>query len=258
MPKSYLTKLKLTLLIFSICFEAIGLGVKPNTYSFLFLLQSQQRVIKMTFTQQSLHDLNLKPGDILLFSNSDWYGRIIKTFTGSKWTHVGMIVEWNGQLCLFEATSSLLKSGVGYSLSGKVRTIFLEDILNTYDGTVALRRLTRPLTKKQLLKLEQTVQRYIGVSYERNLSELFKSAIDAPKWWYSIPILNKIVSYFSDNKEDLSSIFCSELVVTVFREIGVGSYAQPSNEFTPADLSTNSKYLPFQGDEVFIQEIIIK
>jgi len=50
--------------------------------------------------------------------------------------------------------------------------------------------------------------------------ELLKSAYDGP---------------FGKNEEDLSSLFCSELVAEAYQRLGLLTEGTPSNEFTPAD-----------------------
>ena len=58
------------------------------------------------------------------------------------------------------------------------------------------------------------------------------------------------------NKEDLSAIFCSELVAEAYQSMGLLDKKHASNEFTPADF-TEENTLPLLRGELG-PEIIIK
>ena len=50
--------------------------------------------------------------------------------------------------------------------------------------------------------------------------------------------------WLGENQEDLSSLFCSELVAESYQRMGLlssASSALPSNEFTPKDFSSDGK-----------------
>ena len=60
---------------------------------------------------------------------------------------------------------------------------------------------------------------------KKNMMELLKSAYDG---------------IFGENKEDLSSLFCSEMIAAAFQKIGLLAKKLPSNEYTPKDFSTEN------------------
>ncbi len=71
--------------------------------------------------------------------------------------------------------------------------------------------------------------------------ELVKAAYDGP---------------FGRNTEDLSSLFCSELVAEAYQRLGLLSEAKPANEYTPADFSEKKELQLLAG--TLGNEIIIK
>ena len=83
------------------------------------------------------------------------------------------------------------------------------------------------------------VREFHGTPYERSQIELIKSAFD-------------FGGRLTENQEDASSIFCSELAAMLFRHVGIMPEGMAANEFTPADFST---ILPLNPDYE-AQEII--
>ena len=72
---------------------------------------------------------------------------------------------------------------------------------------------------KDLMQLRKELA---GKEYEKDTLELIKAAYDGP---------------FGHNEEDLSSLFCSELVAEAYQRLGLLNNEKPSNEYTPADFS---------------------
>ena len=121
--------------------------------------------------------------------------------------------------------------------SGKVRKgVELVPLsLKVFSGwynRVAVRRLTgiddkqRAEMYEQLLLFRKEVQ---GRPYEKNTIELILSAVDAQE---------KYLSFLRNTHEDLSSLFCSELVAEAYKRMGVLNTTKYSNEFTPDDFSS--------------------
>jgi len=170
----------------------------------------------------------LDTGDIVLFSGKGGISAGIKWFTTSKWSHVGMVVrlpDWN-MVLLWESTTL---SNVADVIDGKakqgVQLVALSERLRTYGGEAAIRRLSVKRTatmNNALMRLRQEVK---GRPYEESKVELVKAAYDG--WW-------------GENTENLSSLFCSELVAEAYQRMGLLSNSKsalPSNEFTPKDFS---------------------
>ena len=61
-----------------------------------------------------------------------------------------------------------------------------------------------------------------GRAYERNKFELIKASSDGA---------------FRNKAEDLSSLFCSELVAESYQRLGLLTEEKPSNDYAPVDFS---------------------
>ncbi len=135
--------------------------------------------------------------------------------------------EW-GMLLLWESTTlSKVKDVESRGQRQGVAIRPMSDRLRDYPvGKVAFRKLQNiTITaemKQALIAFRNEIK---GRNYEESKVELMRSAYDG---------------FLGDNKEDLSSVFCSELVAEALQRLGVlyehnedGGY--PSNEYTPAD-----------------------
>jgi hypothetical protein len=80
-----------------------------------------------------------------------------------------------------------------------------------------------------------------GRKYETNKIELLKAAYEG---------------IFGENKEDLSSLFCSELVAEAYQKMGLLTEELPSNEYIPKDFS-EEKSLRLELDYTLQKEIDI-
>lgn len=162
----------------------------------------------------------LKTGDIILFSGKGGISSLIKRFSNSKWSHVGMVVRFMDMVLLWESTSlSKLKDvQTGKSTQG-VQLVGLSERLAIYDGDFALRRLSENLSGAQLHALSKFRSEVAGRPYEKDYIEL----------------LNSVLIF--ENTEDLSSIFCSELLAEAYQRMGLLTEDKPSNEYTPKDFA---------------------
>ena len=170
----------------------------------------------------------VKTGDLVLFDGHGKASRLIKSITGSQWSHIGMIVvnEALGMVQLFESTKGRgLDVFTGKYVRG-VRLTMLSDAIRNCNGAVAVRRLNRPLGLFEQAAFASWRRVSMGRPYERSLFELWKAAFVGP---------------LGKNTEALWSLFCSELVAEAYQRMGIlgePPVAPPSNEYTPADFST--------------------
>ncbi len=176
----------------------------------------------------------LKTGDILLFSGNGLFSRIIQLGTLSPWSHVGMVLniaEWDMVLC-WESTSlgSLEDVNSGRATQG-VQLVPLRERIATYDGRVSTRRLLEPLDEKQCATLREFRKSMRGLPYETHHVELAMAALDFTNIEFG---------------EDLSSLFCSELIAEAMRRVGVLGLDKLSNEYTPSDFAK----LPMYGETI--------
>ncbi|MEM9276770.1 MAG: hypothetical protein AAGA80_28105 [Cyanobacteria bacterium P01_F01_bin.143] len=175
--------------------------------------------------------MQLKTGDIVLFHGKGFFSWAIKFSTKSNWSHVGMVVndpDVHEEPMIFESTTL---SNVRDSLTGKrrggVQLVSYKDRINSYNGKIAVRPLNVSRSDAFEEKVKNIINQLHGREYEESLWQLANSS------WDLLPI--------SENKEDLSSVFCSELVAHIYQELGFLDESKPSNEYTPGDFEENAK-----------------
>jgi len=190
---------------------------------------------------------DLKTGDILLFSADGLYSNVVKSFTRSKWSHVAMIINnaQHDRLAIWESNSEKDAQDL---LTGNyeegVRLVCFNERINAFNGKVSVRRLEGALLNEQLIEaLDHLMVRVMNKPYEKSKAQLLGAV---PK---SHLIGNK--------KEDLSSLFCSELIAEAYQELGLLPCDISSNTYTPSDFSTETG-LELLGDFYLSEEKIIK
>ncbi len=192
-----------------------------------------------------------RTGDIVLFSSRGSDSDIIKVFTGSPYSHVGMVVRLNpipsgmrgsgvylwhspktGRRELVDVLNSPPKRKRGPQLND------LADVLNLYSEIpIDIRRIRIQPTSShpwvsgsitpsdQLLEFMRTEHMK---DYESSVMQLAKSSYDGPG---------------GDNVEDTREYFCSELVAETFKQFNIMSTPQPSNEFYPGNFTSSGDYV---------------
>ncbi|MGQ9499456.1 MAG: hypothetical protein ACUVQ6_03695 [Dissulfurimicrobium sp.] len=106
---------------------------------------------------------------------------------------------------------------------------------------ISVRQLSKELTNNMILALNNFRHEVSGRPYETSKIELLKAAYDG---------------LFCDNKEDLSSLFCSELVAEAYQKMGLLPKNPPANEYIPKDFS-EEKSLSLELGYSLLKEIDI-
>src|SRR3972149_5502847 len=170
---------------------------------------------------------SLETGDLVLFSGKGDIPAVIKWFSGSKWNHIGMVLniqEWD-TILLWESTIlSRLKDVAEKKIKHGVQLVALSERVSTYTGAVAYRKLNVTRTDEMIQSLIKFRHEVKDKPYEQSVMELIKSSIDFGGWNHK-------------NKEDLSSLFCSELIAEAYQRMGILDESKPSNEYTPRDFT---------------------
>jgi hypothetical protein len=166
----------------------------------------------------------LNTGDIVLFSGKGFISGLIKWFTRSPHSHVGMVIRSVeiDMILLWESTTlSKVKDILSHTSKQGVQLVLLSERVNTYKGKIGIRKLEGvDMTGKRIETLTDFRNEMKDCDYEQNKLELAKSAYDGP---------------FGRNKENLSSVFCSELIAEMYERWELLPEAVASNEYTPAD-----------------------
>lgn len=159
----------------------------------------------------------LQTGDIVLFSGRGLFALLIKIFTISSLTHVGIVVRdgFTKQLSILESAVIGGKNGVQLNLLGAR--------IKNHKGKLYIRKLVTERHPALQIKLQGFIRDNLGTSYEAGIRggwELLCAALDF--WPFQ-------------NKPNTSRYFCSELVTEIYKLWELIPMATISNEITPAD-----------------------
>lgn len=171
--------------------------------------------------------------DLVLWSSGDKLAHLIQFATISKWTHVGMVVRFPGDiLMLWESTFDDSFSGVHLTPLSKALT-----------EKVAIRKCNVKRTQESWDLLMAVRKELDGRPFEDRVLEFICAAYDGP---------------FGQNKRNITALFCSELIAETYQRIGFLDNSLPSNEYTPNDFSTTApKSLPLLNGITLSNEIYI-
>ena len=184
----------------------------------------------MTMSEYQKYRDSLETGDIILFSGPGKLSAGIKLGSLCKWSHVGMVVRVKDPdiALIYQATpSTAVKDFFLKKENPGVQINVLSHVIDTYPGDVAFRKLTVNRSQQVLDGLSAFRKEIQGRPFEEDTWEIIRAAYDGP--------------FGSNEEEDLSSLFCSELIAEAYQRMGLLQKNEDggkiSNEFTPKDFS---------------------
>mgnify|MGYP001558258915 CR=1 FL=1 len=172
---------------------------------------------------------SLQTGDIVLFSGNSTVSNLIKWFTGSKWSHVGVVIsvgQWDIKLLLESTTLSKIKDITSDDYIQGVQLVPLSERIINHEGDIAIRKLVGERTLHTISSIVKFRNEIKNRPYEKSKLELFRSAFGGA---------------FDNTKEDLSSLFCSELSAELYQRAEWLPNDIASNKFIPKSFSTESR-----------------
>lgn len=182
-----------------------------------------------------------RSGDLLLFSGKGFISGVVRLFTGSRWSHVGLVMREGEQLLVLESTitDESVDTVLGEAVRG-VQVVSLIDKLGAYEGTIALRRLeidVRPETLDEEIREIASMWRYRG---------------------YKDFTVNLLLDLFSPRRrpQRVDRMFCSELVAEVYKRLGVMCRATRSSRYVPGDFGLAET--PFLRDARLSAPVFLK
>ena len=189
-------------------------------------------------------------GDLILFSGKSKLSGVVQWGSLSKWSHVGMVLKVQDPefILIYQATPStdvedffLKRENPGVQIN------LLSHVIDSYEGGVVYRKLHVDRDQKMFDSLSAFRKEVQGRPFEESNWEIIKACYDGPLG--------------SNQEEDLSSLFCSELVAEAYQRMGLlkcnTQGGKISNEFTPCDFSEKEK-LPLLLGASLGPEIILK
>lgn len=199
----------------------------------------------------------LKSGDLLIFSGTNKTSNFIKFFTGSQYTHVGIVYQCpkNGKLYLWE--SGHVPKNVDHVIKKKgcgnrdAKLTPLESRLRHYKGKIFVRRLLckKKIDMKYFVKFIAT---HIGKTYSPDFVTSWNG-----RGAFSVSL---IPLPFLDVSSDGSSWICSQLVAATYEHLGILDLTYEGSEsayhIMPSDYAEGS--LPTTKDYEFLPLEVIK
>lgn len=195
---------------------------KPHALTFSWRAATYDPAIFANKPYAQLRD-QLKTGDLVLFSGRSFAARIVRGFTGSRWSHVGLVVrqpDMPQTPLLWEATLASKAHDIteGKAFDG-VQLVALDDRIASYPGLVAVRRLQYVQTNAQArAHLEMLIEEWRAKPY-RNF-------------------IRQHITAWMRGEEALSfrrGGFCSELVAEVYRRWSLLPQSRPAHHYVPRD-----------------------
>lgn len=176
----------------------------------------------------------LATGDLILFSGRGFSARLVQGFSGSYWSHVGLVVRLPGhpEPLLWEATRANKVADIrqGEIFDG-VQLVSLAAKVASYEGEVAVRRL---------VGADGCRMRY------RRLQPLLRQ-------WHRSPYRNFVVKQFVAWWRGLEEAqwgrggFCSEFVAEVYKHLQLLPSHKPSIDYLPGDFAPEAPLQLLRG-----------
>jgi len=201
----------------------------------------------------------LQTGDIILFSNNRfWFSKLVEWWTGTKWSHVGMILRDPTYINPVLQGVYLWESGVertGDCEDNKhkfgVQITDFEKLLNPdnekykYAGHIVARRLyckgrNLDATDEQLINIHNVVH---NKPYDVSLLDFIEANMDVSK-------IEKNNKHFICNHRKTNKFFCSALVGYIYTQLGLLPNTTNWTECEPAFFSSDNDKLILKNAEL--------
>jgi len=192
----------------------------------------------------------LDTGDIVLFSGKGLVSMGLKIGALCSWSHVAMVVRVKEpDVALLYQSTPVCKAKDFFDgiLKNGVQVNVLSEAVNGYNGKVAIRHLAVDRTTEMLDGLSRFRQKVKDRPYEEHIIQMVKAVWDGP---------------LGHVEEDLSSLFCSELVAEAYQSMGLlpasEAGGKPATEFTPKNFSTEGSAIELLHEARLGEEIVIR
>lgn len=206
----------------------------------------------------------MQTGDLLFFSGRGVASRVIRWFTRSRFSHVGVIVNvWSiDALFVYESTTLSRLPDVSSGLRRRgVQMTLMSERLRRFRGGCVWRPLVCDRSVPEFWEgFKEFRAEMSGRRYERNVRELVRAGREVGSRpageWEGGKALSRVGRYEEEEEEagsvsylrtfppshfptsSLSSVFCSELVAALYGRWGLWLEGAPvAREWSPADLA---------------------
>ena len=169
-------------------------------------------------------DVHVSSGDIILFRHTKY--KSIPFLGGRIVSHTALLWRINDVPYIVDINPSLqgpYKDDTHITIKGKYTSIYpLSHALRHYPGTVLWRRIRTPLTRSQEEAMADAIETIaLPALYDTDVSDRDIMTYCSIASSTLIPEVSVYISLFSAISQNRTSIFCTELVATLLRTIGV-------------------------------------
>lgn len=162
-------------------------------------------------------------GDVVLFCGMSKLSSVIKFFTGSQWSHVGVVYKRKDGVYILEANKNF--GGFSGSAQDGVGITKVSERFKEHTNPVLILSLSQELTDEQKRKFDDFYQKSKNKPFE----------------------LTFFASYiFPGKREQYDEFFCSELVAALYRHIGLLPKSTRSASVAPSDFLTMKLERPYR------------
>lgn len=178
----------------------------------------------------------MQPGDVIAFAGKKPGSDVIKAFTGSNVSHVGVVLQWELIGADLASSKRIL---VAEATAAGVQFTQLSRFVKAYEGEL----WWLPLSKESQGRLEERKQAFFDFLLEQEGKPYdYSQALGAWADALGIP----------SNQENFEKFFCSELVAAALEKAGVLGPINAS-EVLPIEVCQfdiyKEEYVQFKGDE---------
>jgi hypothetical protein len=194
--------------------------------------------------------LNLETGDLLLFHENDfWFSKLVEWFTGSQFSHIGMVLKdpeftvpsLKGLYIMESGQEAVPDSENGRKKFG-VQVVPLDTIIENYNGRIYLRKLKCNRDVDFYNKLTTIHSNIHNEPYDTNPRDMFHALTNDTD---------------IKNGQKQTRYWCSALIAYIFVELGFLSKECAWTYVIPKQFSTENP-LEFEncelGDEILIHD----
>lgn len=194
----------------------------------------------------------LDTGDIILFHGDTQFDKVTDFIESSPWAHVGMIIkDKKNHTYLWEATvKSNAKDVIDHKTKNGPQLVLLKDrlindvVIKDHSGW-AYRKLE--VSDKLRASFRTALKQIIEIEHPKDLPGAVNVFLQAA--------LGRYLNIKTSEKE----IFCSELIILTYMQMGLVSEKAIPNAYDPKDFSSDSHGLKFlQKDTRLLKEQYFK
>ncbi|MGD1903317.1 MAG: hypothetical protein ACFB9N_13875 [Geitlerinemataceae cyanobacterium] len=189
----------------------------------------------------------IKTGDVIAFSGNAGFSHFIRWATGSIYSHVGIVLNTDlgtggddSVLVIESRTDTKGRDAAGAQLVKGVQLHWLSKRILGFDGAVWLFPLQRALDAEKQARMQSWLRQTNNQVIAYDAIQTLGAGLD---------MFDRVGLTFND--ENLSTLFCSELVAKALQIAGLLDDNLNPSEFTPSDVVNLPLYgqpLQFKSD----------